>query len=73
MNKAQKCQMWFTRLRQNGAWGDCGFLVIGKGVTHTHTNLAQSDTETKGTRQRTNPWLPNQLTNFLCNPEVTQA
>lgn len=36
MNKAQKCQRWFTRLRQKGAWGDCGFVVIGRGVTHTH-------------------------------------
>lgn len=37
MNKAQNCQRWFTRLRQIGAWGDCGFVVIERGVTHTHT------------------------------------
>lgn len=34
MNKAQKCQRWFTRLRQKGARGHCGFAVIGRGVTH---------------------------------------
>lgn len=64
MNKAQNCQRWFTRLREIGAWGECGFVVTESGDTHTHTHTL--GTEADSTWKRTSPWWPHQSATFLC-------